>query len=171
MNAAEITAIFSAAFPTVRILGGNDEPYYSPETDIEPATILFREDFAASALHEIAHWCIAGPARRRLRDFGYWYEPDRDLDAQRRFQQAEVAPQALEWIFTVATGRRFLVSFDYFDLPEDEANRFRGQVRAAVIQRLECGLPRRAKRFAAHLARRSGRSDYLEHRHYAELPC
>ncbi|GAM69307.1 transporting ATPase [Vibrio sp. JCM 19236] len=26
-------------------------------------------------MHEIAHWCVAGPKRRLLEDFGYWYEP------------------------------------------------------------------------------------------------
>ena len=32
-------------------------PYYEPGT---PSVIYFREDFDRSALHEVAHWCVAG---------------------------------------------------------------------------------------------------------------
>src|SRR5690606_39383874 len=40
------------------------------------ARVVFAHGFFASALHEIAHWCIAGDYRRTLHDYGYWYCPD-----------------------------------------------------------------------------------------------
>ena len=45
------------------LAGGADEPLY----ETVPAcisTIHFRNDFVSSALHEVAHWCIAGDNRR-----------------------------------------------------------------------------------------------------------
>ena len=47
------------------LVGGADEPYYEPGS---PNIIYFREDFVRSALHEVAHWCVAGAARRTLPD-------------------------------------------------------------------------------------------------------
>ncbi len=53
--------------------------------------------FYASALHEIAHWCIAGENRCQQVDYGYWYEPNgRSEERQFEFEKVEVKPQALE---------------------------------------------------------------------------
>ena len=52
----------------VQVIGGALEPLYRPATSIAPATLYFREDYPASALHEIAHWCIAGTQRRSQED-------------------------------------------------------------------------------------------------------
>ena len=50
-----------------------------------------------SALHEVAHWCIASAGRRRCRDYGYWYiPPPRDATAQTEFFAVEARVQALE---------------------------------------------------------------------------
>ncbi len=84
---------FTRDFDTL-LLGGAPEPVYVPAgmrcgvTAPAPHHRLFyREDFFASALHEAAHWCIAGRERRLLVDFGYWYAPaGRDAPAQARFQ-------------------------------------------------------------------------------------
>ena len=66
-----------ARYP-VRLVGGFEEPLYLPATDDCVAEIRFRSDYPSSALHEVAHWCLAGERRRALEDFGYWYEADRD---------------------------------------------------------------------------------------------
>ncbi len=170
MNAAAIVAVFESTFDNVRLEGGADEPFYSPAAAGEPAIIRFREDFAASALHEVAHWCIAGPRRRALPDFGYWYEPVRDGATQSRFEAAEAEPQALEWILSVAAGRPFRVSFDNFDLPACRVDAFRCRVRSAAQDRLARGLPARARRFAAALSARSGCVTYLDSMHYQDVP-
>ena len=61
----------------------------------------------------MSHWCIAGKERRDLSDFGYWYAPDGRSSAQQQaFERVEIKPQALEYLFTLACGRRFQVSQD-----------------------------------------------------------
>jgi len=102
-----------AQYDTV-LMGGRDEPLYQPAAAPGSSHILYyREDYFASALHESAHWCIAGAERRLQVDFGYWYEPDgRDAASQRAFERVEVTPQALEWFFSQACGRSFQVSED-----------------------------------------------------------
>lgn len=97
-----------------RLCGGGDEPVYLPAKDDQDYhRLIYRADYTASALHEVAHWCIAGPQRRRQVDFGYWYFPDgRSAQQQRAFEQMEVKPQALEWIFSEALGLRFQLSTD-----------------------------------------------------------
>ncbi len=56
---------------------------------------------------------MAGKERRKLEDFGYWYEPDgRSEDRQRDFEKVEVKPQALEWILATAAGFRYFASAD-----------------------------------------------------------
>lgn len=89
------------------------EPEYFPIQNGMPARIEFAHGFFASALHEISHWCIAGEARRRLPDFGYWYAPDgRTEKQQQAFERVEIKPQALECLFTLACNRSFEVSQD-----------------------------------------------------------
>lgn len=63
-----------------------DEPIYLPADSTHAHhRICFAHGYFASALHEIAHWCIAGEARRQLVDFGYWYAPDgRNAEQQDR---------------------------------------------------------------------------------------
>ena len=43
-----------ASFDTV-LVGGAEDPLYRTSQGDEPAKLVFREDFPASALHEIAH--------------------------------------------------------------------------------------------------------------------
>ena len=97
----------------VQLIRGEGEPEYHPATHLRPARIEFAYGFFASALHELSHWCIAGPARRKLADFGYWYAADgRTLNQQRAFEQVEIRPQAIECLFTLACKRNFQVSTD-----------------------------------------------------------
>ena len=96
-------------------MGGGEEPLYLPSSDPDraPHRIVYREDYFASALHEVAHWCLAGVARRDREDYGYWYAPDgRDAQAQVEFERVEARPQALEWIFSDACGFPFELSAD-----------------------------------------------------------
>ena len=95
--------------------GGFEEPVYLAGTSVagEPARIRYTRDYFRSALHEVAHWCVAGPRRRRLDDYGYWYAPDgRDAAAQAEFLRVEVRPQALEALFCAACNHPFRVSLD-----------------------------------------------------------
>lgn len=158
--AARLEAVFSRCFleseGTV-LVGGAMEPLYEPASRLdEPHRIFYREDFFASALHEVAHWCIAGPERRRQRDFGYWYAPDgRDAAAQRAFEAVEEKPQSLEWLFSLACGYPFQVSIDNLDpatgaLPQTQLFCDRVFQRALDWQRR--GLPARAGAFFAALA-------------------
>lgn len=105
------------------------EPEYLPAAADMPARICFAHGFFSSALHEISHWCIAGKHRRTLPDFGYWYAPDgRDAQQQAQFEQVEVKPQAIEWLFTLACSRRFRVSLDNLNGDAGHGEQFRQHV-------------------------------------------
>lgn len=156
MKAVTIEAAFNECFTdryNTVLLGGAEEPLYEPADDVH--RIWYRSDYASSALHEAAHWLIAGPARRRVRDYGYWYEHERDADTQRRFELAEKRVQALECILSEAAGVDFRVSCDNFDESTLDLERFRGEVREEVRGWLERGLPPRAARFERALTERS----------------
>jgi elongation factor P hydroxylase len=120
-----ISAVFTDNFfktENTQLIGGADEPLYTPSLITEkPHQLFFRENFVSSALHEIAHWCIAGKQRRLQQDFGYWYQPDgRTVDEQAQFESMEVKPQALEWIFSNACGQKFNPSADNLNACEDD---------------------------------------------------
>jgi elongation factor P hydroxylase len=93
--------------------GGAEEPLYLPPRDGRPARIRYTRDYAQSALHELAHWCIAGPARRTLVDYGYWYRPPpREPGEGARFLAVEARVQGLELLFARVASVRFHVSLD-----------------------------------------------------------
>jgi elongation factor P hydroxylase len=122
-----IAAVFNIHFlksENTQLIGGATEPLYTPSSNNEePHQLFFRENFVSSALHEIAHWCIAGKQRRLQQDFGYWYQPDgRTIDEQARFESMEVKPQALEWIFSNACGQKFTPSADNLNASDDIAD-------------------------------------------------
>lgn len=107
--------LFNTVFADQKVIlvRSEGEPEYFPAQNDECARIEFAHGFFASALHEISHWCLAGEARRRLPDFGYWYAPDgRSAAQQQAFERVEVKPQALECLFTLACGQSFQVSQD-----------------------------------------------------------
>ena len=82
--------------------GGADEPFFAPG---QPSTVFFREDFGRSALHEVAHWCVAGAIRRRLPDYGYWYAPDgRDEREQAAFFSWRLRPKLSKGLSAGAFG-------------------------------------------------------------------
>lgn len=120
MVAMRLEQVFAACFAgrwQTRLEGGVEEPLYQPAQNPGEANVIYyRADYFASALHEVAHWCIAGSQRRKLLDFGYWYAPDgRTATQQRAFEAVECKPQALEWLFARACGSRFRLSADNLD--------------------------------------------------------
>ena len=137
---------FSASEGTI-LVGGADEPYYEPGS---PNVIYFREDFIRSALHEVAHWCVAGSTRRTLPDYGYWYAPDgRDEAQQTAFYSVEVKPQAVEKAFCMAVGIPFKVSVDNLSisLTDPAIAIFAEAVEDQFAAMMIGGLPHRAEVF------------------------
>ncbi|AKH69856.1 hypothetical protein IMCC21906_02193 [Spongiibacter sp. IMCC21906] len=157
-SADAIARVFNDTFlasHNTRLVGGGDEPLYQPASASgEEHQIIFRADYPASALHEAAHWCIAGARRRLLEDYGYWYSPDgRDELSQKLFEQVEAKPQALEWLFSQAAGLPFNVSVDNLDgAGEFDTLPFKRAVWQQLRVYLENGLPGRAAVFRQALA-------------------
>ncbi|MFN3714258.1 MAG: elongation factor P hydroxylase [Alcanivoracaceae bacterium] len=150
-----------------RLVGGAAEPFYAPATPDHPATIFYTRDYFRSALHEIAHWCVAGRARRRLPDFGYWYAADgRDADQQARFQQVETRPQAFELLFCAAVGHPFRVSLDNLSGDATDPGPFEEAVWRRAVALTEQGVGGRAGCWVECLAdeyrRESFRPAWLE---------
>jgi len=140
--------LFRESYQT-ELMKGEGEPIYLPKSDDNSLhRIVFANGFFSSALHEISHWCIAGEKRRQLVDFGYWYQPDgRDVAQQKAFEQVEVKPQALEWIFTVAADKNFVISADNLNGDRDDSSTFKQNVVDQVHEYLEHGLPERTQQF------------------------
>lgn len=154
-GAGEIAGVFNSLFAQryrVEMIGGAVDPDYLPPTPTTAGCIRYRSDYAHSAMHEAAHWCIAGPQRRRQVDYGYWYQaPPRDEQAQQAFAEVEARVQALEAIFTEAAGLLFRVSIDDVDnLLRFEAD-FTRAVEAQRLRWWQRGLPARAELFRVGL--------------------
>lgn len=156
-TALYLTACFNRVFSLIEntvLEGGANEPYYRPGS---PNVIYFREDFSRSALHEVAHWCVAGAARRGLPDYGYWYAPDgRDEAQQAAFYGVEVKPQAIEKTFCEALGIDFNVSVDNLSvsLSDPAIASFTAAVNSEFERLARCGLPERAELFCSALTQR-----------------
>ncbi len=150
-TSAAIECVFNALFAerlNTVLIGGAAEPFYRPADDEDARhRIFYREDFVSSSLHEVAHWMVAGEARRLLPDWGYWYAPDgRDAAQQQVFEQMEVKPQALEWLLHAACGLRFRVSLDNLSDGAGDGSAFKDRVyeqachciRNGVHERMQC---------------------------------
>ena len=154
---AELEQLFAQCFwddHRTRLLGGASEPLYQPaDGDCDYHRIWYREDFFASALHEVAHWCIAGAERRRRLDFGYWYTaPPRQPACQRRFQAVEARVQALERLFSQAAGVPFQPSLDdVTSVTSTVLAGFAAEIDQAAARLRRAGLSPRAQRFAEAL--------------------
>ncbi|QLB13030.1 hypothetical protein EV697_102288 [Bisgaardia hudsonensis] len=154
----DIIAIFDQCFEkefNTKLIKGGDEPIYLPANEERPYhAIYFAHGFYSSALHEISHWLIAGEARRKLEDFGYWYEPDgRTEEKQREFEQVEVKPQALEWILATAAGFRYFASSDNLNGGVGDTQPFKQAVYEQVKFYAKNGLPKRAETLRQALAK------------------
>ncbi|MEN2827183.1 Elongation factor P hydroxylase [Mannheimia haemolytica] len=126
--------------------------------------ILFAHGYYSSALHEIAHWLVAGEARRKLEDFGYWYEPDgRSAERQREFESAEIKPQAIEWVLATAAGFRYFASADNLSGNPGDNSAFKQAVYDQVKLYAERGyLPKRAETLRKALCAFYGTPDVID---------
>ncbi|OUS25641.1 hypothetical protein A9Q99_20880 [Gammaproteobacteria bacterium 45_16_T64] len=155
----DLIRLFDQTFATsenTRLVRGEGEPVYLPASDeVSYHRIEFANGFFSSGLHEIAHWCVAGKARRQVEDFGYWYKPDgRTHEEQNEFEQVEVVPQAFEWVMSVAAGCPFRVSADNLSGEDRSDEEFKQKVYSEVVRRLEQGLPDRLSLFVEALQAR-----------------
>lgn len=173
----QLIELFNLTFEkefNVRLVKGQDEPIYLPagagegSINAKPyAQVVFAHGFFASALHEIAHWCLAGAERRTKVDYGYWYCPDgRTAEQQAKFQHVEVKPQAIEWALCAAANFTFRVSCD--NLSGDEHGQqpdrfaFEQDVQKQLEGYLQQGFPARAIQFIDALAEHYGQSTPLK---------
>ncbi|HSC76626.1 MAG TPA: elongation factor P hydroxylase [Pseudomonadales bacterium] len=150
-SACDIEGVFNTVFAdslNTVLIGGASEPCYRP-ADIHDSRhrIFYREDFVSSSLHESAHWLVAGPERRLLPDWGYWYAPDgRDADQQSAFERVEVKPQALEWLLHIACGLRFQVSLDNLSGAAGTGDAFKDRVYEQASANLHLGVNERVQK-------------------------
>ncbi|HHT7855554.1 elongation factor P hydroxylase [Pasteurella multocida] len=154
---------FEQEYNTILVKGG-DEPLYVPANEnCLHHVIYFARGFYSSGLHEIAHWLVAGKARRQLEDFGYWYEPDgRSTAQQRLFEQVEVKPQAIEWILSDAAGFRYFASVDNLSGEPGDTQPFKQAVYEQVKWYVEKGLPKRAETLRKALCAFYGSPDQID---------
>ncbi|MGC7559220.1 elongation factor P hydroxylase [Pasteurella sp. PK-2025] len=154
---------FEQDYNTILVKGG-DEPLYVPaNADCPHNVIYFARGFYSSGLHEIAHWLVAGKARRQLEDFGYWYEPDgRTEEQQRLFEKVEVKPQAIEWILSTAAGFRYFASADNLNGNPGDTQPFKQAVYEQVKVYAEKGLPQRAEKLRKALCAFYGTPDGID---------
>ena len=154
LDASQVMCLFNSEFAVsdkTELIGGAAEPYYEPGS---PHRIYFRADYVRSALHEVAHWCVAGKRRRQLPDYGYWYSPDgRDADQQQAFFAVEARPQAVERCFCEAIGIPFSPSVDNVgaQIEPRQLRRFQARIQQWCDQFEHIGLPPRAARFITAL--------------------
>lgn len=157
-NYQDLIDLFNATFSktenTVLVKGAHEPIYIPASVKHQNHRIVFAHGYFASALHEIAHWCIAGKKRRLLEDYGYWYNPDgRDAIQQAEFEKVEVKPQAIEWAFSCAAGKSFRVSTDNLNGAPVNVQGFQEAVKLQVMQYVEYGFPPRAAEFIKVLQR------------------
>lgn len=154
----DLQSIFAACFfhnYKVVLIGDANEPLYIPaQTQNSVNRIHYRNDYFSSALHEVAHWCIAGKQRRQKTDYGYWYSPDgRNAEQQQAFEMVETKPQALEYAFSIACGIEFRVSIDNLEALEnlEQQKRFALEVEKQLNDYIDKGFPPRAHTFLSKL--------------------
>ncbi|QIW16658.1 ATPase [Pasteurellaceae bacterium RH1A] len=171
----DLMAIFNRCFGeshNTRLERGGDYPIYLPafiDEGNQPSArpynvILFAHGYYSSALHEIAHWLVAGEARRKLEDFGYWYEPDgRSAERQREFESVEVKPQALEWVLATAANFRYFASADNLTGDAGDNSAFKAAVYDQVKIYAERGyLPKRAEQLRQALCEFYGTENKID---------
>jgi elongation factor P hydroxylase len=162
----DLIRIFNQCFATkykTKLVKGKEEPLYLPAArEHSYHAIFFAHGFFSSALHECAHWFIAGKERREQIDYGYWYEPDgRSIEQQYLFQEVEARPQALEWILSSAASYRFQISIDNLKGPTLNVEEFKHRIHEQVLGYCAAGLPKRAQLFHRALCEKYGNSPVL----------
>ena len=162
----DLIRIFNDLFAgeeNTRLVRGESEPIYLPADEgCDYHRVIFAHGYFASALHEIAHWCIAGEQRRQQVDYGYWYAPDgRSAQQQSEFERVEVKPQALEWILSKTCGKTFRISVDNLNGVPTDPQPFKQAVYQQVQSYCREGIPARADRLHRALGRFYGCSGVL----------
>lgn len=164
LDCKQLERIFAEQFfqsHHTQLCGGYAEPYYQPAQAEQPAQIQYRLDYFASALHELAHWCLAGAKRRSRADYGYWYHPEgRDLVQQQQFETFESRPQALEWLLSVAAGSSFRPSADNLALPDHDLRDFSYAIQQQAKLMLAKGIPPRGAQLIAAINRQNPSSQW-----------
>lgn len=156
-NCRDLILLFNELFQLSEntiLVGNGEEPLYLPSDESNSTNrIIFTRDYFASALHEIAHWCVAGHNRRKLVDYGYWYYPEgRNAEQQALFQEAEVKPQAIEYLFSNAARFPFVVSIDNLtNQPNIDSETFENKIIDQARYYCTRGLPTRAGIFRDRL--------------------
>jgi len=129
-----------------KLMGGFDEPFYKAANEGKPAEIQFSHDYIRSALHELAHWCVAGVERRKIDDYGYWYAADgRNQEQQNEFFKLEVKPQTIEWAFSIVCGVKFEASVDNLNNQVRGVILFQINLKTQLEQYITNGFPKRAQ--------------------------
>ena len=146
----DLIRIFNQCFEDTyqtQLVKGGDEPLYVPKSPDYPYhRIFFARGYFSSGLHEIAHWLIAGQARREQADYGYWYIPDgRSESEQKAFEKVEIKPQALEWILADACAYPYQVSIDNLNGPPIDVSAFREGIFTEKQKIINEGLSERIK--------------------------
>lgn len=167
LRTRQLIDIFDRLFANscnTRLVAMGDEPVYYPADDeYDFHRLIFRHDYFSSALHEISHWCIAGPERRKKVDFGYWYQPDGRTEIQQQaFEQVEVKPQALEWILSNAANHRFRISADNLSGEVGASDAFVAAIVEQARYWCDSPMPSRAAQLAEALAESFGGTDYSQ---------
>jgi len=151
LDSGDLERIFSQLFAgrhATILIGGALEPLYQPPESGRKGRIVYRADFFNSALHEVAHWCVAGRERRKRVDYGYWYSPDgRSPQQQAEFERVEVKPQALEWVFAEACGVRFRPSTDNIETGLPPSSQFLAALQSRKEELSSGAIGGRALRF------------------------
>ncbi len=155
-KADDLNKLFNQCFAKTEntiLVGNSEEPIYLPADDsCSFNQVVFTRDYFSSALHEIAHWCIAGVERRKQVDYGYWYLPDgRDAKQQANFEAVEVKPQALEYAFSLAANIKFRVSIDNLQGEETCSKNFELAVESQLLQLIDTGFNARTEQFLCAL--------------------
>lgn len=174
-NLTDIINIFNQCFESeynTKLEKGGEYPIYLPafldENGVKSErpynVIYFARGFYSSALHEISHWLVAGEERRKLEDFGYWYEPDgRSTQRQREFERVEVKPQAIEWVLATAADFRYFASADNLNGNPGDTAPFKQAVYNQVKEYADRGyLPKRAEILRKALVEFYGTEDCID---------
>ncbi|CAH0992709.1 Elongation factor P hydroxylase [Sinobacterium norvegicum] len=155
--------LFAARLNTRLVLGDHEPLYLPADDDCGYHRIIFAHGFFASALHELAHWCVAGEARRQQLDYGYWYIPDgRTAAQQQAFEQVEGRAQAVEWLLARACDFRFQVSVDNLTGEAGDSSAFKQIVFSSLQQLLATGVNERVGALVATFGQHFGAENMLD---------
>jgi elongation factor P hydroxylase len=144
--------------------GGYNEPFYQACTESKAAEIQFTKNYIRSAIHELAHWCVAGVERRKLDDYGYWYAEDgRSQQQQDEFFKVEVKPQTIEWAFSIVAGIKFEVSVDNLTTSVEGVDEFKTNVTLLMREYLNNGFPMRVTQILKILSKSYNIESYPNH--------